>query len=43
MVRCGGIVTEYDKLIDRQLERAAVTCTAGFAKIFDPASKILEM
>ncbi len=43
MVRCGGITTEYDKLIDRQLERAAITCTAGFSKIFDPASKILSV
>ena len=41
-VRCGGIVTEYDKLIDRQLERAAITCTAGFAKIHSPAVKVLK-
>lgn len=41
-VRCGGIVTEYDKLIDRQLERAAITCTAGFAKIHSPAVKVLR-
>ena len=26
MVQAGGVVTDYDKLIDRQLERAAVTC-----------------
>ena len=41
MVQAGGVVTDYDKLIDRQLERAAITCTAGFAKIFTEASKIL--
>lgn len=43
MVEAGGIVTEYDKLIDRQLERAAVTCTAGFSKIFTDASKVLSV
>ena len=41
MVEAGGILTEYDKLIDRQIERAAITQTAGFAKIFTDASKIL--
>lgn len=38
MVKAGDVVTEYDKLIDRQLERAAITCIAGFSKIFDGAS-----
>jgi hypothetical protein len=33
MVRAGDVTTEYDKLIDRQLERCAITMTAGFAKI----------
>lgn len=42
-VEAGGIVTEYDKLIDRQLERAAVTCTAGFSKIFPDATKVLTV
>ena len=41
MVKAGEIMTEYDKLIDRQLERAVISCTAGFAKIFDGASKVL--
>lgn len=41
MVQAGSVVTDYDKLIDRQLERAAITCTAGFAKIFTEASKTL--
>ena len=40
-VQCGSIVTEYDKLIDRQLERAAITAIAGFAKIYSGASKEL--
>ena len=38
MVKAGEVTTEYDKLIDRQLERAAITCIAGFAKIFTGAS-----
>ena len=42
MVRAGGVTTDYDKLIDRQLERAAITCTAGFSKIFTEASKTLS-
>lgn len=41
MVQAGGVITDYDKLIDRQLERAAITCTAGFSKIFTEASKTL--
>ena len=41
MVVAGDIVTDYDKLIDRQLERATVSCIAGFAKIFrDSARKL---
>ena len=32
---CGSeVVVEYDKLIDRQLERAAITSVSGFAKLF---------
>lgn len=42
MVQAGGVITDYDKLIDRQLERAAVTCTAGFSKIFTEAAKTLS-
>lgn len=41
-VQAGGVVTEYDKLIDRQLERAAVTAIAGFSKIFPDACKLVE-
>ncbi|MBR6702460.1 MAG: phage major capsid protein [Clostridia bacterium] len=43
MVKAGGVLTEYDKLIDRQLERAVISCTAGFAKINDGAAKILSL
>lgn len=43
MVTTGEVMTEYDKLIDRQLERAAITSIAGFSKIFTDASKVLEV
>ncbi|MGN1081058.1 MAG: phage major capsid protein [Acutalibacteraceae bacterium] len=41
MVIASDVSVEYDKLIDRQLERAAITSTAGFAKIFADATKKL--
>ena len=41
---CGSEITvEYDKLIDRQLERAAITSISGFAKLFGDASKVLKV
>ena len=41
---CGSEVSvEYDKLIDRQLERAAITSISGFAKLFHDASKVLTV
>lgn len=43
MVQSGDIITDYDKLIDRQLERAAITCTTGFAKLFTGAAKVLSI
>ena len=43
MVRSGGVMVEYDKLIDRQLERAAITEISGFTKIFPQASRVLEL
>lgn len=39
MVQAGEISTEYDKLIDRQLERAAISVISGFARIFADAAK----
>jgi hypothetical protein len=41
MVQAGDIVTDYDKLIDRQLERASISMIAGFTKIFGGAVKTL--
>ena len=41
---CAGDVTvEYDKLIDRQIERAAITSISGFAKPYQEASKVLSI
>ena len=34
---------DADKLIDRQLERAAITSVSGFAKLFTDASKVLRV
>ena len=42
-VRCGDVMVEYDKLIDRQLERAAITSISGFAKICSDASAMLAI
>lgn len=43
MVTAGDVMTDFDKLIDRQLERAAVTQIYGFAKIFDDAAVGMEI
>ena len=37
------MLVEYDKLIDRQLERAAITSISGFGKICDGAAKVLNV
>ena len=42
-VRAGDVLVEYDKLIDRQLERAAITSISGFGKICDGAAKVLDV
>lgn len=42
MVQAGDVQTEYDKLIDRQLERATISTIAGFTKIFSGAVKVLK-
>lgn len=42
-VQAGSVITESDKLIDRQLERAAVTATTGFAKLFGDAAVALKV
>ena len=43
MVQGSDVMVEYDKLIDRQLERAAITSISGFAKLFAGAAKVLTV
>ncbi len=43
LVKAGDVMVEYDKLIDRQLERAAITTISGYAKIFPQASRVLSI
>jgi HK97 family phage major capsid protein len=43
MVKGSDVLVEYDKLIDRQMDRAAITSIAGFAKVFADASKVLTI
>ena len=43
MVKAGDVMVEHDKLIDRQLERAAITTVSGYAKIFEDASRVLAV
>lgn len=43
MVTAGGIETDFDRLIDRQLERAAITQISGFAKIFADSAKVMNI
>ncbi len=43
MVKGSDVLVEYDKLIDRQMERAAITSIAGFAKVFQDAAKVLTV
>jgi HK97 family phage major capsid protein len=43
MVCAGDVSVDFDKLIDRQLERAAISSISGFAKICDNASASLTI
>ena len=42
MVTAGGVQTDFDRLIDRQLERASITQISGFAKIFADSAKVMN-
>ncbi len=42
-VQAGGIITEFDKLIDRQLERATISEITGFSIIYSDAIKLLTL
>ena len=43
MVQAGDVLVDYDKLIDRQLERAAISVISCFAKLFNDASVVLKV
>lgn len=43
MVQAGDVLVDYDKLIDRQLERATISVVSGFAKVFADASVVLKV
>ena len=42
-IQSGEIIVDHDRLIDRQLDRTAITCTCGFGKICAEASKSLTL
>lgn len=42
MISASDVQVEYDRLIDRQLERAAITSISGFSKLYPEASKVLK-
>ena len=43
LVRAGDVLVEYDKLIDRQLERAVISTICGFGKICTDAAAVLNV
>lgn len=43
MIQAADVSVEYDRLIDRQLERAAITSISGFAKLYTEAAKVLNI
>lgn len=42
MIQSGDVIVEYDKVIEKQLERAIISVTAGFSRIFQDAVKVLN-
>lgn len=42
-VQVGDIMVETEKLIDKQFERAAITVTSGFSKIYGDAVRVLNV
>lgn len=43
LVQAGDVMIDYDKLIDRQLERASISVISGFAKVFNDACIVLKV
>ena len=42
MIQSGNVMVEYDKVIEKQLEKAAISVTAGFSRLFKDAVKVLS-
>ena len=42
-VQAGGVITEFDKLIDRQLERASISTIIGFSTIYSDAAVFMTV
>lgn len=43
LVQAGDVLVDYDKLIDRQLERASISVISGFAKVFNDACVVMKV
>ena len=43
MINATDIILENDRLIDRQIDRTAVSVTTGFAKIIPEATRVLTI
>ena len=43
MIQSGKVTLDYNKLIDKQIEKAGISVRAGFAKIFAGAIKIISL
>lgn len=43
LVQAGDVMVDYDKLIDRQLERASISVISGFAKVFNDACVVMKV
>lgn len=41
-VQAGGVITDFDKLIDRQLERAVISTIAGFSRLMPNTVGVLS-
>lgn len=42
MIQSGDVTVEYDKVIEKQLDRAAISMTVGFSRISSSAVKVLD-
>lgn len=42
MIQSGNVMVEYDKVIEKQLDKAAISVTAGFSRLFSDAVKVLS-